>query len=87
MPFAALAALFCLFALSTGADAQQWVLDNGKVSLVLAFNPQSGLFTKNWRDLDAQTDLIQENESRASNCKEFEVQVDGSTLLLALPMI
>ena len=80
LPFAALAAFFCLFAFSTGADAQQWVLDNGKVSLVLAFDPQSGLFTKSWRDLETQTDLIKENEARASNCKEFEVQVDGQAI-------
>jgi hypothetical protein len=46
----------------------------------VAFDAQSGLFTKSWQDLDSRADLIRENEARASSCKEFQVKVEDRTI-------
>ncbi len=77
---AALAAFFCLVAFSFLAHAQEWTLDNRKIARVLTFDPHYGLYTKSWRDLDAQVDLVKEKDERNSRCKEFQVKVDDQTI-------
>ncbi len=73
-------AFFCLLFCSTQLCAQEWVLANGKVARTLAFDEHSGLYTKSWRDVEAQVDLVKEQEARDSWCKEFQVKVDDQTI-------
>jgi len=75
-----LAAFLCLLFCSSLLRAQEWVLTNGKVSRTLAFDTRSGLYTKSWRDVEAQVDLVKEYEARESYCKEFQVKVDDQTI-------
>ena len=78
--FASLTVCFCLLTFLPPARAQEWTLDNGIIARVLAFDPQSGLYTKSWRDLEAQFDFINEKGSRNARCKEFQVRVDDQTI-------
>lgn len=80
LPLAALGAFLSILVFSAQVRGQEWALDNGKVSRVLAFDAQSGLYSKSWRDLEAQVDLVKENEARESSCKEFQVKVDDRTI-------
>ncbi|MGD0730229.1 MAG: alpha-galactosidase [Terracidiphilus sp.] len=50
------------------------------IARTLAYDPQLGLYTKSWRDLDAQFDFIREVDARNSRCKEFQVKVDDQTV-------